>query len=175
MILYRDGEGVLHCIAFVSWCSNLQHVWLQIVQPDYGMQKQGSVYSNTWAIMDQVHTCIELNWFCMLSTLPCKLGMLIFIALNGTADFEFILLFICNCYCKGILSLVEGLLFDLNPSKSKKWLRCNFSLQYPYYYKQKSDENEEKYQLGDYLLIQNQILRSDITRTVWQIVRRITN
>ena len=144
VILYRDGEGVLHCIAFVSWCSNLQHVWLQIVQPDYGMQKQGSVYSNTWAIMDQVHTCIELNWFCMLSTLPCKLGMLIFIAaLNGTADFEFILLFICNnykllglkglsqirdlqpnlkspysnnyCYCKGILSLVEGLLFDLNP------------------------------------------------------------
>ena len=39
----------------------------------------------------------------------------IFIALNGTADFEFILLFICNCYCKGILSFVEGLLFDLNP------------------------------------------------------------
>ena len=102
VILYRDGEGVLHCIAFVSWCSNLQHVWLQIVQPDYGMQKQGSVYSNTWAIMDQVHTCIELNWFCMLSTLPCKLGVLIFIAaLNGTADFEFILLFICNCYCRG--------------------------------------------------------------------------
>ena len=113
MILYRDGEGVLYCIAFVSWCSNLQHVWLQIVQPDYGMQKQGSVYSNTWAIMDQVHTCIESNWFCMLSTLPCKLGVFIFIALNGTADFEFILLFICNCYCKGILSLVEGLLFDL--------------------------------------------------------------
>ena len=66
--------------------------------------------------MDQVHTCIELNWFRMLSTLPCKLGMLIFIAaLNGTADFELILLFICNCYFKGILSLVEGLLFDLNP------------------------------------------------------------
>ena len=38
-----------------------------------------------------------------------------------------------------------------------------------------SDENEEKYQLGDYKLIQNQILQTNITRTVWQTVRRITN
>ena len=41
--------------------------------------------------------------------------------------------------------------------------------------KQKSDENKEKYQFGDCKLIQYQILQTDITRTVWQTVRRITN
>ena len=34
---------------------------------------------------------------------------------------------------------------------------------------------KKKYQLGDYELIQYQILQTDITRTVWQTVRRITN
>ena len=42
-------------------------------------------------------------------------------------------------------------------------------------YKQTSNENKEKYQLGDYKLIQYQILQTNITRTVWQIVRRITD
>ena len=37
-----------------------------------------------------------------------------------------------------------------------------------------SDENKEKYTLGDYKLICYQILLSNITRTVWQTVRRIT-
>ena len=37
----------------------------------------------------------------------------------------------------------------------------------PYNIKQKSDENEEKYHLGDYKLIQYQILQTNITRTVW--------
>ena len=41
--------------------------------------------------------------------------------------------------------------------------------------KQTSDENKEKYQLGDYKLIQYQILQTNITRTVWQTVRRVTN
>ena len=41
--------------------------------------------------------------------------------------------------------------------------------------KQTSDKNEEKYQLGDYKLIQYEILQTNITRTVWQTVRRITN
>ena len=41
--------------------------------------------------------------------------------------------------------------------------------------KQKSDENKEKYQLRDYKLIQSQILQTNITRTVWQKERRITN
>ena len=41
--------------------------------------------------------------------------------------------------------------------------------------KQKSDENKEKYELGDYKVIQYQILQTNITRTVWQTVRRITN
>ena len=31
------------------------------------------------------------------------------------------------------------------------------------------------YELGDYKLIQYQILQHNITRTVWQTVRRITN
>ena len=34
---------------------------------------------------------------------------------------------------------------------------------------------KEKYQLGDYKSIQYQILQTNITRTVWQTVRRITN
>ena len=45
----------------------------------------------------------------------------------------------------------------------------------PYNIKQKSDENKEKFQLGDYKLIQYQILQTNITRTVWQTIRRITN
>ena len=40
--------------------------------------------------------------------------------------------------------------------------------------KQTSDENKEKYTLGDDKLICYQILLSNITRTVWQTVRRIT-
>ena len=44
----------------------------------------------------------------------------------------------------------------------------NFSLQYQYNIKQTSDENKEKYQLGDYKLIQYQILQTNITRTVWE-------
>ena len=55
------------------------------------------------------------------------------------------------------------------------WSRQNFSLQYQYNIKQTSDENKEKYQLGDYKLIQYQILQTNIRRTVWQTVRRITN
>ena len=38
-----------------------------------------------------------------------------------------------------------------------------------------SDENKEKYQLGDYKLIEYQIPQTNITRTVWETVRRITN
>ena len=41
--------------------------------------------------------------------------------------------------------------------------------------KQTSNENKEKYQSGDYKLIQYQILQINITRTVWQTVKRITN
>ena len=37
----------------------------------------------------------------------------------------------------------------------------------PYNIKQTSDENKEKYQLGDYKLIQYIILQTNITRTVW--------
>ena len=36
-------------------------------------------------------------------------------------------------------------------------------------------ENKEKYQLGNNKLIQYQIFQTNITKTVWQIVRRITN
>ena len=48
-------------------------------------------------------------------------------------------------------------------------------LQYQYHIKQTSDENEENYYLGDYKMIQCQILRTNIARTVWQTVRRIIN
>ena len=46
---------------------------------------------------------------------------------------------------------------------TRKWPEHNFSLQYQYNIQQTSDENKDKYQLGDYLLIQNQILRANIT------------
>ena len=58
---------------------------------------------------------------------------------------------------------------------SHEWPRQNFLLQHQYNIKQTSDENKEKYQLGDYKIIQYQILHTNITRTVWEIVRRITN
>ena len=38
-----------------------------------------------------------------------------------------------------------------------------------------NDGNKEKYQPGDYKLILYQILQTNITRIVWQTVRRITN
>ena len=38
-----------------------------------------------------------------------------------------------------------------------------------------SDENEEKCHLGDYWLIQYQILRANIIGIVWQTVRRIAD
>ena len=64
---------------------------------------------------------------------------------------------------------------NISSFNSHKWLRQNFFLQYQYNIKQKSDENIEKYQLGDYKLIQYQILQTDMTRTVWKTERRITN
>ena len=45
----------------------------------------------------------------------------------------------------------------------------------PYNIKQTCDDNEVKYQLGDYQLIQYQILQIDIKRIVSQTVKRITN
>ena len=65
--------------------------------------------------------------------------------------------------------------FQLILINSHEWPKQNFSLQYQYNIKQTSDENIEKYQLGDYKLIQYQILQTDIMWTVWQTVRRITN
>ena len=49
------------------------------------------------------------------------------------------------------------------------------SVQYQYNIRLTSDENKEKYQTGDYKLIQYQILQSNITRTVEQTVRRVSN
>ena len=45
----------------------------------------------------------------------------------------------------------------------------------PYHIKQTSNENKGKYQQDYYQLIQHQILRLNIMRIEWQIVRRITN
>ena len=48
-------------------------------------------------------------------------------------------------------------------------------MQYQYNIKQTSDENKEKCQIGDYKLIQYQILQTKIRRTVWPTERRINN
>ena len=45
---------------------------------------------------------------------------------------------------------------------SLEWPRKNFSLQLQYNTKQRSDENKEKYQSGDYKLIQYQFLQTNI-------------
>ena len=45
----------------------------------------------------------------------------------------------------------------------------------PYNIKRTNNDNKEKYQLGDYWLFQYKILQTNMTRTVWQTVRRITN
>ena len=63
----------------------------------------------------------------------------------------------------------------LYKTERTEWPRQNFSLQYQYNFKHSSDESREKYQLGDYKLIQYQFLQTNITRTVWQTVRSITN
>ena len=61
------------------------------------------------------------------------------------------------------------------PLNSLEWPKQHFSLQYQYNIQKKSNENKEEDQLGDYLLIQYQILWTNIIRIVWQIVRRITD
>ena len=85
------------------------------------------------------------------------------------------LLFLHGAECKSRLNLVRGNYLCHQPLKCHKWWRHNFSLQYKYNIKQTSDENKEKYQLEYYQLIQQQILQTNITRTVRQTVRRITN
>ena len=62
--------------------------------------------------------------------------------------------------------------FQLILINSHEWPKQNFSLQYQYNIKQTSDENIEKYQLGDYKLIQYQILPTNVMRAVWQTARR---
>ena len=47
-----------------------------------------------------------------------------------------------------------------------KWPRENFSPKYRYNFNQTSDENNEKYQLRGYTVIQKQILRTKIMRIV---------
>ena len=70
-------------------------------------------------------------------------------------------------------SKVPNTLKPLTPVSDQD--RLNFSLQYQYNIKQTSDENKEKYWSRTYKLIQYQILQTNITRTVWQTVERITN
>ena len=44
---------------------------------------------------------------------------------------------------------------------------------FPYNIKQATDENKGRYKLGDYYLIQCQILQTNIMRAIWQTVRKI--
>ena len=78
--------------------------------------------------------------------------------------------------CKRTLVLTWRLHFKIvYPFTSHEWPRENFSSQCQYNTKQTSDESKEQYQFGDFKLIQYQILQTNIIRTVWQTVRRITN
>ena len=51
---------------------------------------------------------------------------------------------------------------------------CIHDLLSQYNFKQKSDEKTVKYKLGDYFLIQYQVLLTNNIRVVWQKVRRTT-
>ena len=66
-------------------------------------------------------------------------------------------------------------MYSFWPFNSHEWPRLNFSLLFQTNIKQTSDENKEKYQLGDYQLIQYQILQNNNKRIIWQTVRRIAN
>ena len=68
--------------------------------------------------------------------------------------------------------------YKVNPSLTHTWPWQNFSLQYQYNIKGKSDERKAKKSIfwEDYQLIQYQIIQSNIMmRIAWQTVRRITN
>ena len=65
--------------------------------------------------------------------------------------------FLCGWDRFTVFTLI--LMFNFN-SLSYEWPRQHFSLQYQYNIKQTSDENEEKYQSGDYKLIQYIILQN---------------
>ena len=58
-------------------------------------------------------------------------------------------------------------LSGVNGFDSHEGPRQNFSLQNQYNIKQTSDENKEKYQSGDYKLIQHQIPGREINSFFW--------
>ena len=61
----------------------------------------------------------------------------------------------------------------ISPFKSRQLSKSYFSLHYQYNIKQTGHENKEKNQLSDTALIQHQILRTGVKRTVRLSVRRI--
>ena len=70
----------------------------------------------------------------------------------------------------------DFLLLNVYFPPSLPWVtRQNFSLPNQYNIKQTSDENKEKYPLGEYSLIHYQIHRPSIIKNLWQTVRRNTH
>ena len=68
----------------------------------------------------------------------------------------------CKCNIGVNLKLVFNPLTPMNDQERISPYKIS-----PYNFKQKRDENKEKYQLGDYYLIRYQILRTNTTRIVW--------
>lgn len=52
--------------------------------------------------------------------------------------------------------------------------RHDFSLKYQYNMKQTNNKKIRKYQLGDYYLMEYQVLKTNIILIIWQTVRRMT-
>ena len=70
----------------------------------------------------------------------------------------------------------DFLLLNVYLTPSLPWVtRQNFSSPNQYNIKQTSDENKEKYPLGEYKLIHYQIHRDCIIKNLWQTVRRNTH
>ena len=103
-----------------------------------------------WQFLDRVFNGMPKNSFFTLIVLT---------------TYFLILLFISVLICQTIHIFMPRVFLSLfQPLNSRQWSRQNFSLQYQYNIRQTSDENKEKYQLGDYWLIQYQILKILIIR-----------
>ena len=112
--------------------------------------KEKYISQPPWQFLDRVFNGMPKNSFFTLIVLT---------------TYFLILLFISVLICQTIHIFMPRVFLSLfQPLNTRQWSRQNFSLQYQYNIRQTSDENKEKYQLGDYLLIQYQILKIHIIR-----------
>ena len=97
------------------------------------------------------------NWKKPVIHLGCHLGALVF---SRMPWFQVSKISFSNRWWHNDSKKQKTTLLVLLPFCYLEWLRQNFSLQYQYNTKQTSNEIKEKYKLGDYNVIQYQILQT---------------